>query len=150
MVDSPYSLTSNDINVLSEEGWGPVDVGSFQRDALAAQYPAPIVSADIYQLDSIPQGHSMPRVFNQITTATSTDLDWSHTIQHEMCGASVELHYTSEPPATASFDTQSTLGATDTSLPNIWRPQFFRSNDVNSEVESDTRRRLRSPESSPR
>lgn len=47
MVDSPYSLTSNDINVLSEEGWGPVDVSNFQRDALAAQYPTPVMSADI-------------------------------------------------------------------------------------------------------
>ncbi|KAJ5357581.1 hypothetical protein N7541_004739, partial [Penicillium brevicompactum] len=74
-------------------------------------------------------------------------IDWSHTFQHELSGASAEFHYTGDPSGTIPFGPQSTLGPTNTSFPITWIPQASYSCDASSEFiqANDTRGHLQLP-----
>lgn len=148
MVGSPCSFPSNYINVLSEENWGVMDVSNFPQDGIPVQYPpTSVVSTDIHQHDPVSQSQFMPPCSNQLSVAAFRSIDWSHTIQQELSGASAEFHYTSDPSGTIPLGAQSTLGPIDTSFPNTWIPQASYFIDASSEFiqANDTRGHLQLP-----
>ena len=123
MVNSPYSLSADDVRVFTEEDWRGMHLNAFRGDRLpisqSGTVTGTVISSNMYQ-DQTSQARTAPFYSNFTSPVAPRHFDWGPILRNEMPGASLDRHCTTESPGMASLEVQSAPDTTSPLTFNVW------------------------------